>query len=180
MVKRLSHLFEMADETDDDATATGITYYNRSLEKGRAGYDIRHRYMSVLSYELPVGKGRRFLNRGGVVNQVLGGWDVIWPLTLQSGPPTTVTFAGSANRYLPQGVSRPNVVSRPYPLSALPHHHDPLRAAWALPGAEKVSGTDLPLIGDDISVRGTYSALSVPGTFFPFGEELSGAVGGVS
>ena len=36
------------------------------------------------------------------------------PLTLQSGPPTTVTYAGSSNRYLPQGVSRPNVLSPDY------------------------------------------------------------------
>jgi len=107
-------LAKALDESDDDGTASGVTYYNRRLEKGRAGYDIRHRYMSVLSYELPVGKGRRFLNRGGVLNQALGGWDIIWPLTLQSGPPATVTFAGSANKYLPQGVSRPNVLSPDY------------------------------------------------------------------
>jgi hypothetical protein len=96
-------LSKALDESDDDATANGVTYYNRALEKGRAGYDIRHRYMSVLSYELPIGKGRRWLNRGGVVHQTLGGWDVIRPLTLQSGPPTTVTYTGSPNRYLPQG-----------------------------------------------------------------------------
>ena len=30
------------DESDDDSAATGITYYNRRLEKGRAGYDNRH------------------------------------------------------------------------------------------------------------------------------------------
>ena len=107
-------LAKALDESDDDGTANGVTYYNRALEKGRAGYDIRHRYMSVLSYELPIGKGRRWMNRGGVANQVLGGWDVIWPLTLQSGPPATVTYAGSPNRYLPMGVSRPNVLSPDY------------------------------------------------------------------
>jgi len=98
------------DENNADGAATGITYYNRRLEKGRAGYDIRHHYLNVLTYELPVGKGRRFLNRGGFLNQVLGNWDVTWPLTLQSGPPTTVTFSGSPNRYLP-GASRPNALA---------------------------------------------------------------------
>jgi hypothetical protein len=97
------------DENDADGNATGITYYNRSLEKGRAGYDIRHHYLNLLTYELPLGKGRRFLNRGGILNQVLGDWAVTWPLTLQSGPPTTVTFSGSPNRYLP-GASRPNAL----------------------------------------------------------------------
>jgi len=97
------------DENDADGSTNGITYYNRRLEKGRAGYDVTHRYMSLLTYEFPVGKGRRWLNRGGIVNALLGGWEVTWPLTFQSGPPTTVTFAGSPYKYLP-GVSRPNAL----------------------------------------------------------------------
>lgn len=97
------------DESDDDGAAAGITYYNRRLEKGRAGYDIRHHFMSIVSYELPLGKGRRWMNRGGIVNQVLGGWDFTWTETLESGLPTTVTFAGSPLRYLP-GTSRPNAL----------------------------------------------------------------------
>ena len=49
------------------------------------------------------------MNRGGVLNHALGGWDFTWTETLESGLPTTVTFAGSPYRYLP-GVSRPNVL----------------------------------------------------------------------
>jgi hypothetical protein len=97
------------DESDDDSAATGITYYNRRLEKGRAGYDVRHHFMSILSYELPFGKGRRFLNHGGIVNHAIGGWDFTWTETLESGLPTSVTFAGSPLRYLP-GASRPNAL----------------------------------------------------------------------
>jgi len=97
------------DESDDDGTATGITYYNRRLEKGRAGYDVRHHFMSVLNYELPIGKGRRWMNRGGILNHALGGWDFTWTETLESGLPTTATFAGSPFRYLP-GASRPNAL----------------------------------------------------------------------
>jgi hypothetical protein len=97
------------DESDDDGTVNGITYYNRRLEKGRAGYDIRHHFMSILNYELPLGRGRRWMNRGGIVNQALGGWNFIWTETLESGLPTTITFAGSPFRYLP-GNSRPNAL----------------------------------------------------------------------
>ena len=50
---------------DNDGAATGITWYNRSLEKGRAGFDVSHRWVSTVTYELPIGKGRRFLNVGG-------------------------------------------------------------------------------------------------------------------
>ena len=97
------------NNNDGDGNADGITFYNRALEKGRANYDIRHRFVSVMTYDLPFGKGRRLMNRGGVLNAVLGGWDLAYTQTFQSGPPFTVGFAGSPNRYLP-GNSRPNLV----------------------------------------------------------------------
>ncbi len=86
----------------------GVNYYNRSLDKGRADYDIQHRFVSVLTYELPWGKGRRFMNSGGWRNYMFGGWDLAWTQTLQSGPPVTVTYGGSPYRYL--GGNRPNMV----------------------------------------------------------------------
>jgi hypothetical protein len=42
-------------------------------------------------YELPIGKGQRFLgNSSGIVNGVLGGWRTNWILTLEDGQPSTV------------------------------------------------------------------------------------------
>lgn len=39
-------------------------------------------------YQLPIGKGRRFLgSRGWIVNQVVGGWQMNWILTLEDGMP---------------------------------------------------------------------------------------------
>jgi hypothetical protein len=102
------------DESDGDAAATGIDYYNRRLEKGVAGYSFTHHYQTTLAYELPFGKGKSLLNRGGLANQVLGGWEVAMHWLLISGDPATVTYAGSPNRYLPQGSSRPNVVNPDY------------------------------------------------------------------
>ncbi len=95
---------------DNDGDVGGIDFYNRALEKGRANYDIRHRFVSVMTYELPFGRGRKLLNRGGVVNAIFGGWDFAWTQTFQSGPPITVTFAGSPFQYLP-GQARPNLVA---------------------------------------------------------------------
>ncbi len=96
---------------DNDGDVGGIDFYNRALEKGRANYDIRHRFVSVMTYELPFGRGRKWMNKGGVLNAVLGGWDFAYTQTLQSGPPFTVTFAGSPVNYLPgAGQLRPNLV----------------------------------------------------------------------
>ena len=97
-------------ETEGEGGDNGITFYNRRLEKARASYDIRHRFVNVMSYQLPFGAGRRWLNGKGLSNQVLGGWELTWTQTLQSGPPFTVGFAGSSNRFLP-GESRPNILT---------------------------------------------------------------------
>jgi hypothetical protein len=94
---------------DDDGNVGGVDFYNRALEKARANYDIRHRFVSVMTYELPFGRGRKLMNRGGVINGVFGGWNFAWTQTFQSGPPFTVSFAGSPFNYLP-GSARPNVV----------------------------------------------------------------------
>ena len=97
------------NDYDDDGTATGITFYNRALEKGRASYDTTHRFIGVFTAELPFGRGRKFLNVGGWKDKLLGGWNLLVTQTLQSGPPMTVTFAGSAFNYLP-GARIPNLV----------------------------------------------------------------------
>ncbi len=94
------------NDVDEDGGAAGITWFNRSWEKGRASYDVNHRFVTTITYELPVGKGKRFMNLGGWRNAVLGGWEIMGSQHFQSGPPMTVTFAGSPNRYLP-GASRP-------------------------------------------------------------------------
>jgi len=94
------------DDANHDGNVGGITYYNRRLEKGRSALDISHRFVAHTTYELPFGRGRRFMNGGGWKNALLGGWELAWIQTTQSGPPFTVSFAGSPNRYLP-GSARP-------------------------------------------------------------------------
>ncbi|MCC6391150.1 MAG: TonB-dependent receptor [Bryobacterales bacterium] len=98
------------DESDADGGANGVTYYNRRLEKARAGYDIRHHFTSILTYEFPVGRGRWLLNRGGIMNGIFGGWEVTWNQQFETGLPTTVTYSGSPYNYLSQGAYRPNAL----------------------------------------------------------------------
>ena len=98
------------NNADDDGNASGITYFNRSQEKGRANYDVHHRWVTAMTYELPFGKGRRYMNRGGLKSTLLGGWEVVWIQTFQSGPPFTVTFGGSPSVYLPGVGNRPNQI----------------------------------------------------------------------
>ncbi|MBI1358612.1 MAG: TonB-dependent receptor plug domain-containing protein [Acidobacteria bacterium] len=50
--------------------------YDLSGERTIAQTDQPHVLNILNSFDLPVGKGRRFLNKGGVVNTIVGGWTV--------------------------------------------------------------------------------------------------------
>ncbi len=97
------------NESDSDGGASGITFYNRKLEKALAGYDMTHRFVTTTTYDLPFGVGRRFLNKGGFLDKVFGGWKVNWHNIMESGRPFTVNFSGSPYKYLP-GDLRPNIL----------------------------------------------------------------------
>src|SRR5439155_27075230 len=59
--------------------------FNRHMDRGLASQDVRHRFVASYVYELPAGKGRRFLNQDGVVDAVLGGWSMNGVTTFQAG-----------------------------------------------------------------------------------------------
>jgi len=60
---------------------------NRRANYARALGDARHRFVFSPIWQLPVGKGQRWLNQSGAANGILGGWrfSAVW--TIQSGFP---------------------------------------------------------------------------------------------
>jgi len=61
---------------------------------GRCDFDINKVVHFSGMYELPFGNGRHFLGgSSGVLNALVGGWDMNWILTLQDGQPGTVPCA---------------------------------------------------------------------------------------
>jgi Carboxypeptidase regulatory-like domain/TonB dependent receptor-like, beta-barrel len=55
---------------------------------GLCDFDIPHVVHFSGGYQLPVGKGQHFLSSAsGLTNQILGGWQTYWILTLQDGTP---------------------------------------------------------------------------------------------
>jgi hypothetical protein len=85
--------------TDADSAYAGLTAFGSSdtftaqnprdlkSEKALSYQDVPHAFVLSYLYELPVGKGKKFLDRGGVVNKVLGGWQVGGVHRYQSGVP---------------------------------------------------------------------------------------------
>jgi hypothetical protein len=57
----------------------------------------RHVFVTNFLFELPFGKGRRFLNQGGITNILLGGFQVSGVFRYQSGTPTVVFLGGGNN-----------------------------------------------------------------------------------
>ncbi|MFL6464249.1 MAG: carboxypeptidase regulatory-like domain-containing protein, partial [Bryobacteraceae bacterium] len=56
-------------------------------ERALSAYNVAHRFVLSALYELPFGSGKTFLNRGGVLNEFLGGWQIGSIYTLQTGLP---------------------------------------------------------------------------------------------
>lgn len=61
---------------------------------GLSNFNYTHRLTDSMIYQLPFGRGRKFLaNAGTFTDEVLGGWEMTSILTLQSGPPFTVNLS---------------------------------------------------------------------------------------
>ena len=58
---------------------------------GLASFDIRNVFHFSGGYELPFGKGKRFLSSGDMANKIAGGWSINTSIVLQGGQPITLT-----------------------------------------------------------------------------------------
>jgi hypothetical protein len=70
--------------------------YNTMADYGLGNMDMANIFNAEAVYQLPVGSGKRFANRGGIVNGLIGGWQLSGILWLHSGSPFT-PIMGTAN-----------------------------------------------------------------------------------
>ena len=79
------------------------------VEKRRISDDITHVIKANAVYELPFGAGQRFLNSGGFIDKILGGWSVNGIFRWQSGEPISIVSArGTLNRRGRSGINTVN------------------------------------------------------------------------
>jgi hypothetical protein len=67
--------------------------YSPKANYGPAANDIRHFVNGSIVYELPFGKNKPFLNRGILVDELIGGWQVATVFQRHTGTPITPTVA---------------------------------------------------------------------------------------
>jgi len=70
-------------------------YLPASLFKTRAAFDQRQAFTGTMTYEIPFGKGRHWMNRGGLWNLIAGGYNLVWTSSIYSGQPAGISIAGS-------------------------------------------------------------------------------------
>jgi hypothetical protein len=88
----------------DDAPAMMIASSDRGyrqtnlvptrLDYSNSAFDTRQRFTFNAMYDFPLGLGRRFLNRKGVLSSVAGGWSTNTAFTAQTGNPFSVNPTG--------------------------------------------------------------------------------------
>jgi hypothetical protein len=64
-----------------------ISPYERQRNKGLATDDVPQILSLTFVYDLPFGRGKRFLNTGGIANKALGGWEMSGIFRASSGIP---------------------------------------------------------------------------------------------
>jgi hypothetical protein len=91
--------------------------YFPNLEHGPVAPDLRQRMSVSYLYELPVGHGRRFLGGAkGIVDGVLGGWQVAGITSAQTGEAVTAVMSTDlSNTGSPS--YRPDQIANPYDFS---------------------------------------------------------------
>ena len=107
--KRLSQGFQVGgtytySRAFDNASTLGggggvVAQNDKDLaaEYGPSSFDIRHRFTSDFSVELPFGSNRRWLTREGLANEIFGGWMLNGTLSFSSGSPFTARVTGAVS-----------------------------------------------------------------------------------
>ncbi|MGB6686646.1 MAG: TonB-dependent receptor [Terracidiphilus sp.] len=122
---------------EDDASNPGIGggpgYRNTTLiplkyEFTNANYDARHRVTVNGMYDLPFGKGRKYLRVAGPLDYLVGGWSTSLTWAAQTGNPITISPGGN---FVPaNGYSQINAI----PVG------DPFKGGGSVPAANPDTG----------------------------------------
>lgn len=118
-----------------EVTGRAMNQYNLRGDYGNVGGTRKHRWVTTMVDELPIGKGHRFLgNANGVLNGFVGGWRLSTIFLAQTGPFMTpfMQFDSSGNAL--SGFNRPDVFGQPNTSHSTPNHWWN-SSVYACPGA---------------------------------------------
>jgi hypothetical protein len=104
-------------------------------ERGLSSFDVRHRTVTSVLYDLPIGRGKALNVSNSLLNVIAGGWQMGGIVTLQTGLPGTLTIGGVDNASTAEGgYDRPNATgSSPYLSDPKPYRYFSLDAFTEAP-----------------------------------------------
>lgn len=76
-----------SDFVQTSTQVSNISPFQKQRNYGLSANDIPQMFNLAFAYDLPFGRGRRWLNQGGVVNRLVGGWQISTIFRLQDGQP---------------------------------------------------------------------------------------------
>lgn len=127
---------------------------NRRSNRGNVAPTRRHRWITNAIYELPFGKGRRYMASAHPLLQVLaGGWRISSILLLQTGPYLTAVFTGgdpSGTNAPARGSQRPDAIrsgNLPDPTADRWWDREAFVCPGRLPGTPDQFNCNVPPIG---------------------------------
>src|SRR5258708_5501238 len=116
-----AHSMDLASNADLGAQNGGDfrNHLQPEWEYGNSDFDVRHRFVFSYLYELPVGRGKRFLgDAGGGLNQIAGGWQYGGITTLSTG--NWFTIVDSTNFSNSDSQQRPDLIGNPHATQCVP------------------------------------------------------------
>jgi Carboxypeptidase regulatory-like domain/TonB dependent receptor len=111
-----AHSIDLASSADLGAQNGGDfrDHLNPQWERADSDFDIRNRFVFSYLYELPFGRGKRFLGDAGkVVEQIAGGWQFGGITTISQGNSFTITD-GNGDFSNSDGQQRPHLIGDPH------------------------------------------------------------------
>jgi hypothetical protein len=101
-----SHFLDDQDSSGWGSHAGPISrnYADAPSNYSNSNFDVRNAFKGRIVYEVPVGRGRAFLNHNWLVDELLGGYQISSTMQFRSGNPFSV-FATSQNTYSEPGQS---------------------------------------------------------------------------
>ncbi len=131
--------------------------YHPGYDYGNVSFTRRNRFLATFLYELPFGRGKKFLSgSNGLMDRVVGGWQVAGVVVSQSGPFLTVLASGD-----PSGTGFASLVGngRADTVSGVSPYAGQSLAGWINPAAFATPANNIGRFADS-----SVGAVTGPGT----------------
>ncbi|HJX89036.1 MAG TPA: TonB-dependent receptor, partial [Pyrinomonadaceae bacterium] len=142
-------LTDAAEDLFGNSPITGVVQnpYDRASLWTPSPNIVPHSLVVNFLAELPFGKGKHYLNEGGAIDRLIGGWQVSGVVRYRNGPMLVPFIAGAARDFLDlvgfNGNLRPNITGQPFytdiPAGGLRYQYLN-RAAFSVPQAYQKFG----------------------------------------